>query len=223
MKRLKYAFAAQIKQRPALMARAWNMMPRLGFLLPHDRDYYGFRLLPQASDGLFVDVGANNGISAAGFRRVIGSGPSILSIEANPAHRASLQRLKRSDPGFDYRIIGLGREPGRFTLYTPYAGSIALTALSSGRLDYLRESTQRDYGERVTSRLRFEPTEVEVVTLDSLDLEPSIIKLDVEGLDFEVLLGGEGTIDRYRPAMLLEYTPRFSGSMIDGCAARNTR
>lgn len=50
-------------------------------------------------------------------------------------------------------------------------------------------------------------TQVEVRTLDSevaeLGLVPSVIKIDVEGWEFEVLKGAEGTIARHRPIIFL--------------------
>jgi FkbM family methyltransferase len=53
---------------------------------------------------------------------------------------------------------------------------------------------------------------VEVRTLDSevaeLRLIPSIIKIDVEGWEFEVLKGAEATLLRYRPTLFLSLHPR---------------
>jgi FkbM family methyltransferase len=219
MRAIKFYAASQIKQRPALMAKIWGALPYLPFLLPHDRSYYGLRHLGRA-DGLFLDIGANNGVSALGFRKIVGPEPRIFSIEANPAHRPALERIKRHDRCFDYRIIGLGRENARFTLWTPYSGRTALTALSSGHLDYAKAVAARDYGPAAAARLRYEPTEVRVTTLDSLGLAPSIIKIDVEGLDFDVLQGGERVIDSCRPAILLEYTPAVSGPMLDWLRAK---
>lgn len=45
---------------------------------------------------------------------------------------------------------------------------------------------------------------VEVITLDSLGLSPDFIKLDVEGMEWHTLIGGEQTIRRYRPVIMLE-------------------
>jgi FkbM family methyltransferase len=53
---------------------------------------------------------------------------------------------------------------------------------------------------------------VEVRTLDSevaeLRLIPAVIKIDVEGWEFEVLKGAEATLLRYRPVLFLSLHPR---------------
>lgn len=43
-----------------------------------------------------------------------------------------------------------------------------------------------------------------VITLDSLNLAPDFIKLDVEGMEWHALKGGEQTIKRYKPVIMLE-------------------
>lgn len=46
---------------------------------------------------------------------------------------------------------------------------------------------------------------IKIITLDSLDLdELNFLKLDVEGFEYYALLGGEKTILKYRPAILVE-------------------
>lgn len=49
-----------------------------------------------------------------------------------------------------------------------------------------------------------EGDDVEVVTLDSLRLAPDFVKIDVEGMEYAVLIGGEQTIRTYRPVVMLE-------------------
>lgn len=50
-------------------------------------------------------------------------------------------------------------------------------------------------------------TEVEIFTLDSLNLSPNFIKLDVEGMEMHVLIGGQETIARSKPPIFAEYQP----------------
>lgn len=45
---------------------------------------------------------------------------------------------------------------------------------------------------------------VEVVTIDSLGIDPNIIKLDVEGYELHVLAGGDQTIRRCHPLIVFE-------------------
>jgi hypothetical protein len=43
--------------------------------------------------------------------------------------------------------------------------------------------------------------------LDDLELAPFLIKLDVQGYEFEVIQGGEQTIRRHEPVLLIESPP----------------
>jgi FkbM family methyltransferase len=48
----------------------------------------------------------------------------------------------------------------------------------------------------------------QAVPLDSLDIGPmDLVKIDVEGYEHRVLLGGEDTIRRHRPAVIVEQKP----------------
>lgn len=52
--------------------------------------------------------------------------------------------------------------------------------------------------------------EVEVRTLDSFDItEVDLIKLDIQGSEYLALKGGEQTIRKYRPVILIEEKPRL--------------
>lgn len=44
----------------------------------------------------------------------------------------------------------------------------------------------------------------DVITLDSLGLAPDFIKIDIEGYEFNALLGGVKTIQEHKPVIMLE-------------------
>lgn len=46
--------------------------------------------------------------------------------------------------------------------------------------------------------------DIEMITLDSLNLAPDFIKIDVEGMEWHVLMGGEQTIQQHRPLIMFE-------------------
>jgi FkbM family methyltransferase len=61
------------------------------------------------------------------------------------------------------------------------------------------------WGRTMMSRASREaPTVVPAISLDELALTPSLLKVDVEGAEYEVLLGGERTLAEHRPCILLE-------------------
>src|SRR5690349_3822915 len=84
--------------------KAFHVFP---FLLPHEKDYFGLKLLLPEGDGLFLDIGANDGVSALSFRR-INSTYAIFSVEPNPIQEPSLQRVKRRLKRFEFRLCAAG-------------------------------------------------------------------------------------------------------------------
>jgi FkbM family methyltransferase len=210
----KYWAAEVLKKHPRTWSWVWNILPRITILLPHDKSYYGFRRLAGGQDGLFLDVGANNGMTAAGFRK-LNKKYRILSIEANRYHEPALRRLKQRIGSFDYIIAAVGAGHGEVRLYTPIYKGIPIHTHTSSSRDYLEVSLRRDFSPTVVGQIVYDEQIVKVIPLDSLNLQPDIVKIDVEGLDYEVLLGMRQTIDKFRPAIMVEYTPSKTGPIVE--------
>ena len=53
--------------------------------------------------------------------------------------------------------------------------------------------------------------------VEALNLKPTFIKIDVEGAEFEVLLGMQETLSQYHPTLMLEIHPQWqpSGASVD--------
>jgi FkbM family methyltransferase len=180
------------------------------------------RHLIEGTEGLILDVGANSGISALGFR-AIGLPYRILSIEANRYHEPALARVKKRIAGFDYKILGAGQTESHITLYTPVYHGIPIHTMSSGNPDFPKQNVARDFSERIQRAMRYEEQRVLVVPLDSLNVAPSIIKLDVEGFDYQVMLGLTRTIEAHRPHLFLEYTPGEMKGAVEFLTERDYR
>src|SRR5262245_6915082 len=185
---------------------------RLGFMLPLELEFHAFRVLP-STGGLFLDIGANDGISARSFRLFNKTTP-ILSIEANPCHQRALERTKAALDRFDYKLMAAGERRGELVLHTPVFRGIALTAYAA--MDR-NEAEQRVHEDMPSSRgkVRFIETVVLVVPIDDLTLTPDFVKIDVEGFEIEVLRGMMATIERCKPVFMIEFDPGQAASLID--------
>jgi FkbM family methyltransferase len=70
------------------------------------------------------------------------------------------------------------------------------------------DSGRAGFYEGFSGRHKHKTEPVNVVTLNSLDLESvSLIKIDVEGSELAVIAGAVDTIDRLRPPILIELNP----------------
>lgn len=220
--RLKYWSVGHIKQSPMLWPLFWELGRRASFLLPHDKSYYGFRHFAKPGGGLFLDIGANNGITALGIHKLLPA-YRIFSIEADAEHEPALARAKRQIPGFDYRIVGASDKIEQLVLYVPEIDRSVIHALASTDLDYLKISVARDFGAERAARTVYHSRHITTMPLDDLGILPDLIKIDIEGHELAALRGLEKTLSAARPVMLLEYTPAYFPKYSDFLVARNYR
>lgn len=199
----------------------------LSRLKPHDEDYVVFRSF-QDKDELILDIGANWGYSAGSFWSV-GARSKILSFEAIPLYRDCLQKILTLRPEtYGYLMIALSSKPGSLKFAVPVVNDTALTALTSAsedpQLDCLTNNIHNFIHQWMPGvqdvTLRICEFEVPVQTLDEViakspELIPNrgvgVIKLDVEGLEFEVLKGAINTLRLYKPLVMAEGGNRPSG------------
>ena len=101
--------------------------------------------------------------------------------------------------------MGLGAAAGQRVLFTPrYAGVLydgLATFSEAAARAYLSSETLFGFD---PARLTLDRQVCETRTLDSLDLRPTFIKIDVEGLEHEVLQGGERTLRACEPVLMVE-------------------
>ncbi len=86
----------------------------------------------------------------------------------------------------------------------PVYKGIAMHTYTSGSLDQSKATLRHICGNYVAETAEIREFSVNIVTVDSLAVDPSIVKIDVEGFDYEVLLGAVETIERNRPFIAIE-------------------
>jgi FkbM family methyltransferase len=186
---------------------AWAIVRRFPFLLPHDKSYNALRhFIALKPNGLFLDVGANDGISALSFRR-FDKNYRILSLEPNGLLEPSLKKVKAGDPRFDYMMVGAGAKPSNVRFHVPVYNGIVLHTFTSSSLEHTRSTLARTFGSYVAAAANIGSVEGKIVRVDDLKIEPAIIKVDAEGFNYDVLLGAAETIERSRPFVVVEIEP----------------
>jgi FkbM family methyltransferase len=184
----------------------------------HDPDYAVFTHFNVPGD-LILDVGANSGYSAGSIRNS-GSTADILSFEAMPFHEEKLSETASFLSGnVSYRMIGLGRRKEEVRFILPVVSGKAVTALASAsdNIDWnhlaanvIRFGDPWAFVSDQPVDLRLAAFQVPLIALDafmkaSLEQRSIVaIKVDVEGLEEEVIAGAMETIRRNRPLLLLE-------------------
>jgi FkbM family methyltransferase len=142
-----------------------------------------------------LDIGAHVGNFTTTLNRLT-PGCEFIMVEANPNCEEYL--VKTTHP---YEIIALSNQQGKAQLYVEKTNSIGTGA------SLYRENTEW-YGDG-----KYETVEVELDTLDNRsyfsDELIDLVKLDVQGAEFDILNGGRKTIKRSKYVLietsLLEY------------------
>lgn len=170
----------------------------------HEEDFKAFKLISRSQPQLFLDVGANIGMSALSILTVKPNA-KVISFEPNPLNYPFLEKIANKFDSFEYKKFGLADEEKSLNLYWPIYNKKAITTLAS--FDYekaknwLSPKTIYFFEEK---KINIENMTAELKTLDSLNLNPDFIKIDVQGFEYQVLLGAEETIKRCKPIFLIE-------------------
>lgn len=157
-------------------------------------------------NGLFLDVGANDGISALSFRH-FDKNYWILSLEPNRLLEPSLKKIKARDPRFDYVMAGAGSKPSQVRFHVPVYGGVVLHTSTSSSLEHARSALSSSFGKSVAKAASINQIDGKIIRVDDLNVDPTIVKIDAEGLNYDVLLGATETIRRSRPFMVIEIEP----------------
>lgn len=187
---------------------------------PHEDDFNFLRDSAFAS-GLLLDLGANIGQSAISAVAVQ-PGLQVESIEANPACEPGLKTaaaLLRRRHRFHYRVVGVGATTGVLAFHVPVRSSRMLLQEGTFDADSLLSPASvarmgvrdRDYTVKVIP--------IPMVTVDSLNLSPRVVKMDLQGLEMAALSGMEQTLARSRPVLMIEIGERHE-DIVQFLAAR---
>lgn len=166
------------------------------------------RLLSRLVDRrrLAIDIGGNTGVYTYHLSRFA---RDVLTFEPNPEYAALLRAA-----GLRTRVeaVALSSEPGEGFLRFP-----SFEGMEHGGMASLASKAVPD---RVLSR----EIAVPLRRLDEYLLDDvGFIKIDVEGHEEAVLAGAEETIDRCRPAMLVEIEERSNPGGLARIAQRLVR
>jgi FkbM family methyltransferase len=138
----------------------------------------------------FVDVGAHIGLYTV--TAAFDSPGRVLAFEPNPLARGQLLENVALNGLRNVVVVpkAAAAEPGRAVLHVPDTHDPSFSSLDEGRF------------------AEGEPVEVEVTTVDDevnrAALHPTVVKIDVEGGELDVVEGMKHTLAVYRPVLLVE-------------------
>jgi FkbM family methyltransferase len=177
----------------------------------HSTRYFGFkideefRLLSHLDKvNLAIDIGGNWGQSIEALRWTC-SPQRIVSIEPNPYLSGILRLRYKAHPEISIVESAISSASGEHQLYIPryrdfiYDGLASLDKTSA--LEWLNADSVTRFD---PTKLQIEEHKVKIITLDSLNLKPDVVKIDVQGHELQVLQGGVETFKRSQPITIVE-------------------
>jgi FkbM family methyltransferase len=156
------------------------------------------------SGNVALDVGARWGTYTALLAQRVGPTGLVHAFEPNTQHSRALRMIARTSHNVCFHPFALSHEAGSGSLHIPVLGNTTSDGLAS---------LARPLGEHRT--VPIERRRLDDFRFDRVDF----IKCDVEGHELGVFRGGEATLRRLRPLLLVEIEQRHSGADVDGTLA----
>ncbi|KUG07531.1 FkbM family methyltransferase [Solirubrum puertoriconensis] len=146
-----------------------------------------------------LDVGANMGLYSLVASKMVGGTGQVYAFEPLPANadllREHIAINRLSNVQLEQKAVS--NVAGLMPLYTPPPNNSGMASL-------------RRYSDELGA-----PVQVEVVTLDAYaESLPAVhlIKLDIEGGEYQALLGMQRLLARHKPLLMLELQPNILGA-----------
>jgi FkbM family methyltransferase len=143
-----------------------------------------------------VDVGGNIGLHTVRFAPLF---ETVHSFEPTTTNFECLQKNTESLDNVILHRLGLGAEPDTVTIQLP------ADANNCGNFSIVDFA---DNNEQTVNEI------IEIRTLDSFELAPGLIKIDVQGFDYNVLVGSTKIIALHHPVIIIESETKKSRNII---------
>jgi len=157
---------------------------------PHVTQLFRDRLSPGMG---VLDIGANIGYYSMLFAQLVGPEGYVLAIEPNPSNCKLLEASRRLN-GFENLTLvqaAAGRELGLLAFHESF---------SNGFTSDLRDDLQSIVESHTVACVRPD-------ILVPADRPIHAIKIDVEGAEFNALMGSQSIIEKYHPLIVSEFCP----------------
>lgn len=151
-----------------------------------------------------IDIGANRGLTIQSLLNIC---PLATIVGFEPNTILVKQIARRFASNLNVKIInaGIGEREGSLLFFIPKYRNYVYDCLSSTDRSSAESWLSDDTCWRFDStKLSLIEVKIDIIPLDNLNLIPSFIKIDVQGTNMDVILGGLGMIELHKPIILIE-------------------
>lgn len=158
-----------------------------------------------------IDIGANDGISYKTIRNFLKKN-HVISFEPLKFKFKELKKLKEKDP--NYKIFNYGLSNSNLKIkkiYIPYFKRFPLSPFAGiDKKSIIFRLKKSFFIKNVLNKINFKMNFIKVKKLDDFNFKPSFIKIDIEGHEYECILGGLKTIKKNKPILYIEYNSKIN-------------
>jgi FkbM family methyltransferase len=169
----------------------------------HEKEFELLSMFSNPLNNLFVDIGANRGDA---IHSILMRQPDsrVVAFEPNSLLAGKLNSLFKNDTRVTVHNCGLGNASTTFELFIPFYNRYMFDGLASFKEQNARDWLKGRIFGFSEDHLHIKKMLCEVKRLDDFNLRPCFMKIDVQGFEYEVLIGGMSTIKNSRPVILME-------------------
>jgi FkbM family methyltransferase len=207
MLKIKFFLKNYLEKFPRLIHFFLRNLNFFYIFLPFEKDYKALEIIfseKTSKSGDIIDVGANHGQSSLSFRKLGFKNNNIYLFEPNSSLIKYIEKIK--DSKFHIFNYGLGHKKENVYLYKPVLNNTIIDSLSSNNLNLLKKQIKIQFPNK-EKYISYVKEKIKLLPFDTLKLKikPIIIKIDVEGNEFNVIKGMFMTIKKFLPIIILEY------------------
>jgi FkbM family methyltransferase len=158
--------------------------------------------------GTVLDLGANIGTHTLAFAQFVGAGGLVVAVEGQPAvHKVLTYNVVRN--GATDIVCPLNAIVGSSVGLVQYATGTSRNVKNYG-LAQFRDATSTGVGGDAADAGGIE-IQLPTITVDSLNLKKcDLIKIDVEGMELNVIKGAMKTLSSLSPIVYFEQSPGYT-------------
>ena len=175
------------------------------FRKPHEDHLYflkKIKLIKPEKDYIFIDIGANRGQTIQSVK--ILRDFKLISFEPiSFLYKKIIKKYKGND--IKTFCLGLSNKESTEFIHTPFYNKVPFYGLSSlskeESLNFFKEDRFLFFN---SDLLKVKKFQIQIKTLDSLNLECDFLKADVQGNEINTIKGAYETIKKSQPFIILE-------------------
>lgn len=170
------------------------------FLLPYEEDWTAFKNIKINKKDIILDIGAHWGESAISFSKYYDN--KIFCFEPNPF---IFKKLENKTKNLNVKLFkyGIGKQ-GSNKLFVPCFFNYHLSLWASSNLKQLKNRISK-YTFLDAKKIKYKKIVCLFNQLPEIKEKVAIIKIDVEGLEYQVIKKINDIINKDKPLLFIEY------------------